>query len=157
MSLNILVYGCKGYGKTSLAEYISKYFINNGFKVMYIKHIHHGDYKVDYDDKDTGRLLNSGVNAVAAISDTRIYINSRDELEYLKGFISEFKDRFDVLIYEGIVNIDIGVFDYVVNIVDDSCRRDIPYPYKEYIEVRREDLISRFDDIVEGIVSKLKP
>ncbi len=154
MPLNILVYGCKGYGKTRTAEKLASHFIDLGYKVIYIKHIHHGDYKVDYDRKDTGRLLNVGVSAVAAISDTRIYINSIDEHALLKSFLREFLERFDVAIYEGVVDIDTPTFDIVINIVGEDCRREVPYPYKEYIEVSRANLDNQLEMVIREIKSR---
>ncbi len=138
-----------------MAEALAKYFRNKRFKVIYVKHIHHGDYNVDYSSKDTGRLLEAGVDAVSAMSDVRIYLNSKIGHNLYKEFLRRLIDEFDVAIFEGIPDIEVDVFDYVINIVDSECRRSIPYQYKDYIEIDRSKLYDSFDEVFKYIINQL--
>ena len=53
-----------GVGKTTLGERLVAEAAKQGLKTCVVKHVHHG---VDYRVKDTGRYLEAGARAVAAI------------------------------------------------------------------------------------------
>lgn len=96
------VLGFKKSGKTSLIEAIVSDLSKKGYRVAVIKHIHHGDFKVDIEGKDTWRFMKAGAVSVSGISPNRLYINiSLSTYPNLDNVIELMSKYSDIIILEG--------------------------------------------------------
>jgi len=102
----VAVVGYRKSGKTKFIEYMIKKLIENGIKVGVVKHIHHGDFQVDVEGKDTWRYMISGAVAVAGISDKRIYLNMlNSKFPSIKKVLNFMKNTVDIIFLEGFSHI----------------------------------------------------
>jgi len=153
MKLIIAVFGKKGSGKTALIERLIKDLTNRGYKVSAIKHA--GYLEIDKEGKDTWRYMKAGANAIAGITNNKVYlnINAENGLEYLRWVINEFVKISDVVITEGFLEQlkdDKGVHKVV-----------IPWGYKEKLKVSDPIIdenasLDRYNEILGKILDLLK-
>jgi len=102
----IAVFGYKNSGKTRFIEYVIDRLTGEGYRVGAIKHVHHGDFEVDKEGKDTWRYMNKGAKAVAAASNKRLYINIRlDDYPDIYELINTIMRYVDIVIIEGFSHI----------------------------------------------------
>jgi|Deesub1362B_J571_1020462.scaffolds.fasta_scaffold00005_55 molybdopterin-guanine dinucleotide biosynthesis protein B len=109
----IAVFGKKNSGKTRLIERLIRDLESKGYNIAVVKHVHHGDFEVDIEGKDTWRFMKAGAKDVAGISDRRLYINrslkgypdidrileeflSHNDIVFIEGFRFLFKDSKDI-------------------------------------------------------------
>lgn len=98
----IAFFGYKDSGKTMYIERLVRRLNEMGVKVGVIKHIHHGDFEVDREGKDTWRFSMAGAAAVSGVSPTQLYMNIRlgcyPDIDELIGFIAKY---VDIILVEG--------------------------------------------------------
>jgi molybdopterin-guanine dinucleotide biosynthesis protein B len=106
MKTVVAVFGYKKSGKTHLIERLVKEVSNLGYRVSVIKHIHHGDFDVDIEGKDTWRFLRAGAVGVSGISRLRLYLNIRiNEYPDIDEIIETLGKYSDIIFIEGLKNI----------------------------------------------------
>ncbi len=102
----IAIFGFKNSGKTKFIEYAIESLGDHGFKVGVVKHIHHGDFEVDIEGKDTWRYLRRGAVAVSGVSSKRLYINvCLNEYPDLVDVIKYLNRHVDIIFLEGFSHI----------------------------------------------------
>jgi len=98
----IAVFGHRGSGKTTLIERILRDLSSIGYRVAVAKHVHHRDFAVDVEGKDTWRYARAGAKAVAAVSAAKLFIvrevEDCPELDEVLGILA--KD-VDLVLIEG--------------------------------------------------------
>ncbi len=102
----VAIFGFKDSGKTRFIEYVVKELTKRGWKVGVIKHVHHCDFQVDIEGKDTWRYLRSGAKAVSAVSDKRLYLNiALEAYPDIYRVIKLIAGEVDVVLMEGFSHI----------------------------------------------------
>jgi len=82
--LIIAIYGHKNSGKTRLIEYLTRNLVEKGYKIATIKHIHHDDFEIDIQGKDTWRHRKAGATTVIGISRKKVVIFEETPMKDLK-------------------------------------------------------------------------
>ncbi|WP_138493517.1 molybdopterin-guanine dinucleotide biosynthesis protein B [Paenibacillus pinistramenti] len=94
----IQIIGYKNSGKTTLAEYLVKFFSQKGLKVAVIKHDAH-EFEMDHAGTDTWRMTQAGAAAVAISSPARTAL-----IEEQSSSLEELITRLgaaDLIVVEG--------------------------------------------------------
>lgn len=96
------VAGLQGSGKTTLVEQLVQRITASGYSVGTVKHVAHGDLRVDTGGKDTERHRRAGARAAVAVSDEEtVYFHStRHDLEQVLAKLAQL-DTFDLVLVEG--------------------------------------------------------
>jgi molybdopterin-guanine dinucleotide biosynthesis protein B len=96
------VAGYQGAGKTTLVELVVARVVESGFTVATVKHVAHGDLRVDAGGTDTERHRRAGARAAVAVSDEEtVYFHSaRHGLDEVLARVSQMDD-FDLVLVEG--------------------------------------------------------
>lgn len=103
------VYGHKNSGKTSLIVNLINLLKDRGYSIGVIKGIHHDDFFVDVEGKDTWRFKEMGARLVVGISGKKTFMvwdNEKERKYYLQRIldcISEGNWSLDVLFLEGLM------------------------------------------------------
>ncbi len=96
--------GSSKSGKTSTVEYLVSKLIEQGFKIGSAKHVHHPDFTIDVEGKDTWRHVEAGVKRVVCVSEGEVAIIRKEKgTSYtLEELVELFRDEeFDLVILEG--------------------------------------------------------
>jgi molybdopterin-guanine dinucleotide biosynthesis protein B len=105
MVLVVAVVGRSGSGKTVTLEYLISSLSADGYLVGAIKHIHHKDFTMDTEGKNTWRYTQAGAKVIAAISPSEIAIikKTAQETESLDKVLESLKkdECLDVIFVEG--------------------------------------------------------
>lgn len=96
------VAGLQGSGKTTLVEQLVGRITGAGYSVGTVKHVAHGDLRVDTGGKDTERHRRAGARAAVAVSDEEtVYFHSATHtLEHVLEKLAQVDD-FDLVLVEG--------------------------------------------------------
>ena len=103
------VYGHKNSGKTTLIVNLINRLKEKGYNVGVIKGIHHDDFFVDVEGKDTWQFKEMGASLVVGISNKKTFMvwdNKRERKYYLERLfecIREGNWSLDVLFLEGLM------------------------------------------------------
>lgn len=133
----ICVIGKRGSGKTKLIEMLVRDLSSKGLKVSVFKHIHHDDFEIDIEGKDTWRYAQAGASNIIGISKSKMFI-----VQYLDNYpdiiklVDTFKKSSDIIFLEG--------FKYNL-----GKNRDI---YKLIVAREEHDVIELMDEISEPII-----
>lgn len=100
--ITVAVVGEKNTGKTLLIERLVEDLSRSGCRVAVAKHIHHDDFDVDVEGKDTWRAYAAGAEAVAGASPRKLFIVARkDEDLSLIAELLRTISKPDLLLLEG--------------------------------------------------------
>ncbi|HEX9708513.1 MAG TPA: molybdopterin-guanine dinucleotide biosynthesis protein B [Candidatus Thermoplasmatota archaeon] len=96
------VAGYQGSGKTTLVELVVPRIVEAGFAVATVKHVAHGDLRVDAGATDTERHKRAGARAAVAVSDeeTVYFHTAAHSLEQVLERLA-LLDEFDLVLVEG--------------------------------------------------------
>ena len=100
----LAIIGTSNSGKTSTVEYLVTNLVKKGLTIGSAKHVHHPDFSIDVDGKDTWRHANAGSKRVVCLSEDEVAIIRKEKgPEYkLKDILKLFQDEeFDLIILEG--------------------------------------------------------
>ena len=100
----LAIIGTSNSGKTSTVEYLVTNLVKKGLTIGSAKHVHHPDFSIDLDGKDTWRHANAGAKRVVCLSEDEVAIIRKEKgPEYkLKDILKLFQDEeFDLIILEG--------------------------------------------------------
>mgnify|MGYP001247597868 FL=1 len=100
----LAIIGTSNSGKTSTVEYLVTNLVKKGLTIGSAKHVHHPDFSIDLDGKDTWRHANAGSKRVVCLSEDEVAIIRKEKgPEYkLKDILKLFQDEeFDLIILEG--------------------------------------------------------
>src|SRR3990172_9759015 len=100
----ISVIGRSKSGKTTTVEYIISNLSGQGYKVGSAKHVHHSNFTLDVEGKDTWRHAKSGSVRVACVSESEVVVIRKEKGgEYtFENLMKLFNDeKFDFIILEG--------------------------------------------------------
>jgi molybdopterin-guanine dinucleotide biosynthesis protein B len=100
----LAIIGTSNSGKTSTVEYLVTNLVKKGLTIGSAKHVHHPDFSIDLDGKDTWRHANAGAKRVVCLSEDEVAIIRKEKgPEYkLKDILNLFQDEeFDLIILEG--------------------------------------------------------
>ncbi|MDR2203827.1 MAG: molybdopterin-guanine dinucleotide biosynthesis protein B [Nitrososphaerota archaeon] len=104
MVLIVAAIGKSGSGKTVTIEYLIKQFSAEGYKIGAIKHIHHKDFTIDTEEKNTWRYTQAGAKIIAASSPHEIAIIKKTQTENIDQIIKTLKreeKKIDIIFIEG--------------------------------------------------------
>jgi molybdopterin-guanine dinucleotide biosynthesis protein B len=104
MSLIVAAVGRSGSGKTVTLEYLISRFSAEGYNIGVIKHIHHKNFTIDTEGKNTWRYAQAGAKVIAAISPNEVAIIKKTVNE--TGNIDQImesmkKEKLDLIFIEG--------------------------------------------------------
>jgi len=100
----VAVLGRSGSGKTRTIEYLVSSLTERGFRVGSAKHVHHPDFTIDVEGKDTWRHAKAGSKRIVCLAEGEVTVIRRERgLDYtLRRLLELFEDEeFDILIIEG--------------------------------------------------------
>lgn len=140
----ICIMGRKGSGKTKLIERLIKDLTPLGYKIAVLKHIHHEEFDVDVEGKDTWRYNKAGAQIVVGISRLKTFIVKKT-LKYpdVREIINSISGDVDLIIMEG--------FRHVAGRWDDAYKIIIPKTIEELPE-----LLKGLREPILGIYSESK-
>lgn len=121
------VIGSSKSGKTSTVEYLISKLTERGFKVGSAKHVHHPDFTIDVEGKDTWRHTAAGAKRVVCVSEDEVAVIRREKGHNytLEDILRLFQDgEFDLIVLEGFHKIITGRSD-VVKIVVGKDEADV--------------------------------
>jgi len=100
----IAVIGRSKSGKTTLVEYLISRLSKEGLKVGTIKHVHHKDFSINTEGKDTWRHSKAGAEVVVTVAPREIAVikkleNSKLQVEEIVDLLKN--EELDLLILEG--------------------------------------------------------
>jgi|TARA_Y100000031_G_scaffold50944_1_gene58502 molybdopterin-guanine dinucleotide biosynthesis protein B len=104
LSKILAIIGTSNTGKTSIIEYLVTNLVKKGLTIGSAKHVHHPDFSIDLDGKDTWRHANAGSKRVVCLSEDEVAIIRKEKgPEYkLEDILKLFQDEeFDLIILEG--------------------------------------------------------
>jgi molybdopterin-guanine dinucleotide biosynthesis protein B len=104
MVLIVAAAGRSGSGKTVTLEYLISQLSVEGYKIGAIKHIHHNDFTIDTEGKNTWRYAKAGAKVIAAISPNEVAIikknlNATDNLDHVIEVLKA--EALDIIFIEG--------------------------------------------------------
>jgi molybdopterin-guanine dinucleotide biosynthesis protein B len=104
MVLIVAAAGRSGSGKTVTLEYLISQLSVEGYKIGTIKHIHHNDFTIDTEGKNTWRYAKAGAKVIAAISPNEVAIikknlNATDNLDHVIEVLKA--EALDIIFIEG--------------------------------------------------------
>ena len=100
----LAIIGTSKSGKTSTVEYLVTNLVKKGLIIGSAKHVHHPDFSIDLDGKDTWRHANAGSKRVVCLSEDEVAIIRKEKgPEYkLEDILKLYQDdEFDLIILEG--------------------------------------------------------
>ena len=100
----LAIIGTSKSGKTSTVEYLVTNLVKKGLRIGSAKHVHHPDFSIDLDGKDTWRHANAGSKRVVCLSEDEVAIIRKEKgPEYkLDDILKLYQDdEFDLIILEG--------------------------------------------------------
>lgn len=100
----VAVLGSSKSGKTSTVEYLVSELTERGFKVGSAKHVHHPDFTIDVEGKDTWRHTKAGAKRVVCLSEDEVTVIRKEKgsTYTLERILQLFQDEeFDLIILEG--------------------------------------------------------
>lgn len=100
----IAIIGTSKTGKTSTTEFLMNKLVAKGFKIGSAKHVHHQDFTIDLEGKDTWRHANAGSKRIVCLAEEEVTIIRKEKgpSYSLEQLIKLFQDDdFDALILEG--------------------------------------------------------
>ncbi len=100
----LAIIGTSKSGKTSTVEYLVTNLVKKGLIIGSAKHVHHPDFSIDLDGKDTWRHANAGSKRVVCLSEDEVAIIRKERgPEYkLEDILKLYQDdKFDLIILEG--------------------------------------------------------
>ncbi len=100
----VAIIGTSKSGKTTTIEYLISKLVEKGFKIGSAKHVHHQDFTIDLEGKDTWRHANAGSKRVVCLAEEEVTVIRKENgpsysLECLLKLFQD--DDFDILILEG--------------------------------------------------------
>lgn len=98
------VIGSSKSGKTSTVEYLIAKLTEKGFKIGSAKHVHHSNFTIDIEGKDTWRHTKAGATRVVCVAENEVTVFRKEHgPDYtLERLVDLFKDGgFDLIILEG--------------------------------------------------------
>lgn len=100
----IAVIGHSGSGKTTAIEYLTKKLASQGYRIGVMKHVHHPNFTIDTEGKDTWRHARAGAKIVSTVSSDEVTIirKTTQHQRRLDDLLDLFKkDELDLLFLEG--------------------------------------------------------
>jgi molybdopterin-guanine dinucleotide biosynthesis protein B len=102
---NILaVIGSSNSGKTSTVEYIISKMTQKGFGTGSAKHVHHPNFTIDVEGKDTWRHTKAGAKRVVCLADDEVTVIRKERgADYTLDRLVElfWDEEFDLIVIEG--------------------------------------------------------
>lgn len=98
------VIGSSKSGKTSTVEYLIARLTEKGLKIGSAKHVHHRNFSIDVEGKDTWRHAKAGATRVVCVSEDEVTVIRKEHgPDYtLDRLVELFRDGgFDLVILEG--------------------------------------------------------
>ncbi len=98
------VIGSSKSGKTSTVEYLIAKLTEKGLKIGSAKHVHHSNFTIDVEGKDTWRHTKAGASRVVCLAEDEVTVIRKERgPDYtLEKLVDLFKDEeFDLVILEG--------------------------------------------------------
>jgi len=100
----VAVVGSSGSGKTHTIEYLISGLTKRGLKVGSAKHVHHPDFTIDVEGKDTWRHTKAGSRRVVCLAEDEVTVIRKEHgqsysLEMLLDLFGD--EEFDIIILEG--------------------------------------------------------
>jgi molybdopterin-guanine dinucleotide biosynthesis protein B len=100
----LAVIGTSKSGKTSTVEYLIAKLTEKGLKIGSAKHVHHANFSIDVEGKDTWRHTKAGATRVVCLAEDEVTVIRKEHgPDYtLEKLVDLFKDGgFDLVILEG--------------------------------------------------------
>jgi molybdopterin-guanine dinucleotide biosynthesis protein B len=98
----ISIVGRKGSGKTRLIERLVRDLKDEGYRTAVLKHIHHGDFEIDIEGKDTWRYSEAGAQIILGISSTKMFLVKRlEDYPNVRRIIRDISGEVDIVLLEG--------------------------------------------------------
>lgn len=104
MTKVVAVIGSSGSGKTTTIEHLTSNLSKRGLRIGSAKNIHHPDFTIDKEGKDTWRHVHAGSKIVASVAPREIVtIRKRsDPIDDLEGLLKLFRgEELDIIFLEG--------------------------------------------------------
>lgn len=158
----ICVIGRKGSGKTRLIERLVKDLSSKGFKVSVFKHIHHSNFEVDVEGKDTWRFMQAGAANIVGVSRSKMFIMRKlSDYPDIKKLIHDFKSISNIIILEGF-KYNLGRSKEVYKLIvakDEDDAKEIMGELSEPIlgvyihdKNKRSELSLSYDELINNII-----
>ncbi len=85
-----------------LIERLTRDLTELGYRVGVLKHIHHGDFEVDIEGKDTWRYGRAGAHVIVGVSNSKMFLVERTSgYPDIRGIIESISHNVDVILMEG--------------------------------------------------------
>ncbi len=100
----LAVLGSSNSGKTSTVEHLISQLTEKGFKIGSAKHVHHPDFTIDVEGKDTWRHAEAGAKRVVCVSEDEVAIirQEKGHTYTVEELLKLFQDEeFDLIVLEG--------------------------------------------------------
>ena len=100
----LAIIGTSNTGKTTTLEYLVSNLVKKGFRIGSAKHVHHPNFTIDLEGKDTWRHTKAGASRVVCLSEDEVAVMRKENggAYTLEDILRLFKDeKFDLIILEG--------------------------------------------------------